>query len=98
MSNFLHVWGVQDKKNLIKNAYDALPSGGAFISVETIIDKERKTNIKALMMSLNMMIETHEGFELSEDVLENWAKEIGFKSVEFIPLANDSTAAILYKA
>ena len=31
MGNILHDWGTNDKKNLIKKAYDALPMGGALV-------------------------------------------------------------------
>ena len=55
MGNILHDWGTQDKKTLIKKAYDALPEGGAFVVIENIIDDERRENAFGLMMSLNML-------------------------------------------
>ena len=58
MGNILHDWDLNTKKMLLKKAYDALPEGGVFIAIEHIIDKERKTNLNGLLMSLNMLVET----------------------------------------
>ena len=63
MGNILHDWGTKDKKRLISKAYDALPKGGAFVVIENIIDDERRENAFGLLMSLNMLIETAEGFD-----------------------------------
>lgn len=38
-------------------AYDALPPGGAFISLDTIIDDGRCRNVWGLLMSLDMLME-----------------------------------------
>ena len=46
----------------LRRAYDALPSGGAIIVHESIIDDDRRKNAFGLLMSLNMLIETREGF------------------------------------
>ena len=43
---------------LLQKAYDALPTGGALIVYEAIIDDERRENAFGLLMSLNMLIET----------------------------------------
>lgn len=63
MGNILHDWGKKDKLMLIKKAYDALPEGGALVVIENIIDDDRKENVFGLLMSLNMLIETPEGFD-----------------------------------
>jgi hypothetical protein len=41
MGHILHDWGMDQKRQLIAKAYDALPSGGAFIVYEAIIDDDR---------------------------------------------------------
>ena len=48
---------------LLKEALDALPAGGAFIVFEALIDDERRENTLGLLMSLNMLIETPDGFD-----------------------------------
>lgn len=97
MGMILHDWNLENKKMLIKKAYDALPEGGAFIAVETIIDDERKKNVFGLMMSLNMMIEFGVAFDYTGADFAGWTKEAGFSGVEVIPLAGPSSAAIAYK-
>jgi hypothetical protein len=97
MGNILHDWSEERKLILIKKAYDALPEGGAFVAIENVIDNQRSQNVFGLTMSLNMLIETEEGFDYTLSDFENWAKQAGFKTVELIPLAGPSSAAIAYK-
>jgi hypothetical protein len=97
MGNVLHDWGTEDKKYLIKKAYDSLPNGGALIVIENIIDDNRRENAFGLMMSLNMLIETKEGFDFSATEFNSWATEIGFKQTSLIPLTGPSSAVIAIK-
>ena len=41
MGHILHDWNLDEKKMLIGKAYDALPTGGALIVYEAIIDDDR---------------------------------------------------------
>ena len=79
MGHILHDWDLDQKKMLIKKAYDALPSGGAYVVYEAIIDDERRKNAFGLLMSLNMLIETHGGFDYTGADCCGWMKEAGFK-------------------
>ena len=97
MGMILHDWDLENKKMLIKKAYDALPDGGAFIAIEAIIDNERKNNVFGLSMSLNMLIEFGVAFDFTGDDFSSWAKEAGFKRVEIVPLAGPASAAIAIK-
>jgi precorrin-6B methylase 2 len=53
MGMILHDWNLDKKMQLIKAAFEALPSGGAFVVIENIIDDARRENVFGLMMSLN---------------------------------------------
>ena len=97
MGHILHNWSEEKKLILIKKAYEALPEGGAFVTIENIIDNDRSQNILGLTMSLNMLIETEEGFDYTHSDFEKWAKQAGFKTVDQIPLAGPASAAIAYK-
>ncbi len=97
MGNILHDWNEENKIQLIQKAYDALPTGGAFIAIENIIDNERKQNAFGMMMSLNMLIETADGFDYTFADFEKWAKQVGFKSIALLPLTGPTSAAIAYK-
>ena len=97
MGNILHDWDEENKLNLLRKAYEALPDGGAFAAIENVIDDERKQNVFGLMMSLNMLIETGSGFDYTFHDFNKWALKAGFKSTSLLPLAGPASAAIAYK-
>jgi len=97
MGNILHDWGIRDKKILISKAYEALPEGGAFIVIENIIDDERRENSFGLLMSLNMLIETTEGFDYTFADFNEWTREAGFSRTSLMPLTGPSSAAMAIK-
>ena len=61
-------------------AYETLPSGGALIIYESIIDDDRSKNAFGLMMSLNMLIETPGGFDYTGADCTGWMKDAGFNN------------------
>jgi hypothetical protein len=97
MGNVLHDWNEEKKCFLIKKAYDALPEDGALVVIESIIDNQRSQNVFGLTMSLNMLIETGEGFDFTLNDFSKWTKATGFKTVDLLPLAGPTSAAIAYK-
>lgn len=97
MGNILHDWGKKDKKMLIKKAFNALPKGGALAVIENIIDNNRSENAFGLMMSLNMLIETPEGYDFSATDFDMLAKEVGFTKTIQMPLSGPSSAVIAFK-
>lgn len=97
MGQILHDWGTKDKKTLIEKAYDALPKGGAFVVIENIIDDNRSENAFGLLMSLNMLVETAEGYDFTVSDFNKLAKEAGFTKMDIMPLAGPSSAAIAIK-
>lgn len=97
MGNILHDWGIEDKKMLIKKAYESLPKGGALVVIENIIDDARSENAFGLMMSLNMLIETPAGFDFSEADFDEWVKACGFTKTYSIPLTGPSSAVVAIK-
>ncbi len=97
MGNVLHDWGIDDKKKLIKKAYDALPDGGALVVIENIIDDDRSKNTFGLLMSLNMAIETPEGYDFTASDFNQWASEAGFSKTSVMPLTGPTSAVIAVK-
>jgi hypothetical protein len=79
MGHILHDWDLEEKKMLVKKAFDTLPSGGALVVYDAIIDDDRSKNSFGLMMSLNMLIETEGGFDYTGADCIGWMKEAGFK-------------------
>ena len=97
MGMILHDWNLENKIMLIRKAYDALPTGGAFVVIETLIDDARRENAFGLMMSLNMLVEFGEAFDYSGVDFTGWCKEAGFSRTEIIPLAGPASAGVAYK-
>ena len=99
MGNILHDWNEQGKRALIAKAYAALPSGGALIAVESVIDDARRQNAFGLLMSLNMLIEfgADGGFDYTGAQFDGWCRSAGFSRTEVVPLTGPTSAAIAYK-
>ncbi|MFN8008252.1 MAG: methyltransferase [Terriglobia bacterium] len=79
LGHILHDWSLEQKKQLLRRAYEAVPDGGAVIVYESIIDDDRSKNSFGLLMSLNMLIETPNGFDYTGADCKGWMKEVGFK-------------------
>ena len=79
MGHVLHDWGLEEKRQLIRKAHDALPTGGALVVYEAIIDDERRHNTFGLLLSLNMLIETPAGFDYTGADCRAWMKAAGFR-------------------
>lgn len=79
MGHILHDWNLEEKKMLIRKAYEALPDGGALVAYDAIIDDERNKNAFGLLMSLNMLVETNGGFDYTGADCMQWMKDAGFR-------------------
>jgi SAM-dependent methyltransferase len=79
MGHILHDWDLDEKRLLVRKAYNALPEGGALIVYDAIIDDERRSNAFGLLMSLNMLIETAGGFDYTGADCRAWMQEAGFR-------------------
>lgn len=82
---------------LIRKAYEALPTGGAFIAYEAIIDDDRSQNSMGLLMSLNMLVETPGGFDYTAADCITWMHEAGFHSTRVEHLVGPDSMVIAIK-
>ncbi|KAI0560575.1 O-methyltransferase [Gracilaria domingensis] len=97
MSMILHNNDLEKKKVLIKKAYDALPERGVFIAIDMIIDDERRANLPALLMSLNMLISFGSAFDYTFADFNSWVTETGFRRTEAFTLVPPISACIAYR-
>jgi cyclopropane fatty-acyl-phospholipid synthase-like methyltransferase len=97
MGMILHDWNLEDKKKLIRAAYEALPADGVFVAVENLIDDARRENAFGLLMSLNMLIEFGGAFDFTGADFKKWCSEAGFRRFEVLHLAGPCSAAVAYK-
>jgi O-methyltransferase domain/Dimerisation domain len=96
MGRILHNWGLAAKKTLLEKAYRALPSGGALIVYEPMIDDDR-TNPQALLGGLTMLLETQEGSEFTVSQCHHWMSLTGFCDIDAMRLDASHTAVVGYK-
>src|SRR2546429_575914 len=94
MGHILHDWNLDDKKMLLRKAYEALPTGGTLIVYESIIDDDRSKNSFGLLMSLNMLIETPGGFDYTGADCMAWIKEAGFRNTRFEHLVGPDSMVV----
>lgn len=93
MGHILHDWGLDQKRQLLQKAFDALPPGGALIVHEALIDDDRRENAFGLLMSLNMLIEGL-GFDFTGADCRGWMAEIGFTRSYVEPLAGPDSMVV----
>jgi hypothetical protein len=79
LGHILHDWNLEQKMQLIRKSYESLPEGGALIAYDSIIDDDRSQNAFGLLMSLNMLIETQDGFDYTGADCQGWMREVGFR-------------------
>jgi SAM-dependent methyltransferase len=97
MGHILHDWNLDEKMMLLRKAYDAVPANGALIVHEALIDDARKQNAFGLLMSLNMLIETHGGFDFTGADCRKWMKDAGFKRTRVERLAGPDGMVVGFK-
>ena len=94
MGHILHDWGLEAKRQLVAKAYDALPEGGSLIVYDAIIDDERRKNLGGLLMSLNMLIETPDGFDYTAAQCKTWFREAGFRDTRVEQLTGPDSMVV----
>jgi O-methyltransferase/methyltransferase family protein len=94
MGHILHDWNLETKEMLIRKAYEGVPNGGALIAYEAIIDDDRRKNAFGLLMSLNMLIETHDGFDYTGADCCGWMTKAGFRETRVEHLVGPDSMVI----
>ena len=87
MGLILEDWDLEQKRALIAKAYSALPTDGALIIYEPMIDEERQANAFALLQSLNMLIELPGGSIATGSEIRGWLREAGFRTTTLYELS-----------
>jgi 2-polyprenyl-3-methyl-5-hydroxy-6-metoxy-1,4-benzoquinol methylase len=97
LGHILHDWGLEDKRAILSKVAEAVTPGGAVIVYGTMIDEERREAELPLLMSLNMLIETPEGFDYTAGQCIEWLHEAGFEGGEAKPLPGPDTMVVARK-
>jgi len=94
LSMILHDWTPEKNRVILKRCFDALPSGGAVIVSELMMNDEKTGPVSAALMSLNMLIET-EGRNYTWAEYTQWLKEVGFREIQRLPVESPGVNGIL---
>ena len=79
MGHVLGDWNLEQKQTLVEKAYAALPTGGAVIVYDVMIDDDRQRNAFGLLTSLNTLIETPAGSAYTGAECQEWLRQAGFR-------------------
>lgn len=94
LSMILHDWTPEKNRVILKRCFDALPSGGAIIVSELMMNDEKTGPVSAALMSLNMLIET-EGRNYTWAEYTEWLMEVGFREIQGLPVESPGVNGIL---
>jgi hypothetical protein len=94
MGHILHDWSLEEKLMLLRKAHHTLRDGGALIVYESIIDDDRRTNTFGMLMSVNMLIETQDGFDYTGADCRSWMSDAGFRDSYVEPLAGSDSMVV----
>ena len=94
MGHVLHNWSLEQKLELLGKAYRALPDGGALIVYESLIDDDRRTNTFGLLLSVAMLLVTHDGFGYTGAQCRSWMSDIGFRDSYVQPLVGPDSMIV----
>lgn len=97
MGRILHDWDDAKVDELVCKSFNALPSGGALLLAEKLLDENHHGPASAQMQSLNMLICT-EGRERSFAEYSELLKRAGFTKVEFVRTGKPVDAILARKA
>jgi hypothetical protein len=68
----LHKWDLTTKRMLLQKAFRALPTDGAVLVYDTLVDDERRSCTTGLLSPLNMLVWTSAGFGYSGTDRADW--------------------------
>ncbi|MCW2652347.1 MAG: methyltransferase [Mycobacterium sp.] len=93
----LHGYGETERRELIAKAYAAVPAGGALLIYDAMVNPNRRRNFASHLSSLNIMLETREGFEATTTQCAEWLRAAGFVRVTTRHLIGPTSMVFGYK-
>jgi 3-hydroxy-5-methyl-1-naphthoate 3-O-methyltransferase len=78
LSMILHDWDEPTNRELLAKCHAALPTGGAVVVSELLLNADRTGPASAALMGMNMLVETVGGRNYSETEYADWLTDAGF--------------------
>jgi len=94
LSMVLHDWSPEKDAAILEKCFQALPSGGALIVAELMMDDDKTGPAPAALMSLNMLIET-EGRNYTWAEYAGWLEDAGFEGLRRIPIISPGVNGLI---
>ena len=97
LGHILHDWSLDQKQEILTKVSEAVNPGGTVIVYGTMIDEERREAEMPLLMSLNILVETPNGFDYTPSQCVQWLHEVGFEGGEARELPGPETMVLARK-
>ncbi len=97
LSAICHMFGVEQNKDLLRRAFEALNDGGRLVIQEFILEPDRSKPLFAALFSLHMLVGTEKGSSYSSDEYTDWLKAVGFRDVKYVRLPGPTSLMIATK-
>jgi ubiquinone/menaquinone biosynthesis C-methylase UbiE len=94
LGNILHDYSLDKKLYLLKKVYDSLDPGGILIIMEKFIKDDRSYTNIALDISILMMVDYENSYNMTFKEVEQYTRQVGFKKISFLESVD---TAICYK-
>jgi SAM-dependent methyltransferase len=85
LSLFIHAFGLERSTPILKKCFDALPPGGCLLIYEPMLDPNRVGPMMTLLSSLNMLVVTPSGGDVTARDYQNWLAKAGFEFLFYKP-------------
>ncbi|MBI3931382.1 MAG: SAM-dependent methyltransferase [Chloroflexi bacterium] len=95
LSAILHSMGPERSQSLLLKAYDSLISGGLVVVHENLISDEGTSPLRAVLFSLNMLVNTGEGQSYSGTEVMSLMEAVGFIGPRVIPIPQSMGASLV---
>lgn len=89
-SNLLHDWEESKIEQLLKKTFQSLPSGGAVIISDLILNNEGTEPLYAALMSLTLLLDTKGGANYTEEQYTRWLNRAGFRDITIKPISGSN--------
>lgn len=84
LSQIMHDWSEARDRELLRKCYQALPSGGAVIISELLVNDEKTGPAPAALMSLNMLVFYPESRNYTAAEYRSWLAALGFRDIRVV--------------